>query len=65
MPARAEHADADAAQPPGLPPVDAESPSPFASDPALKAPAHLRPSTAFKPATSARRVLLLFSGPFD
>eukprot|EP00965_Chrysotila_dentata_P150849 4984715-Pleurochrysis_carterae.AAC.1 len=41
--ARAEHADADAAQPPGLPSIDTEPtpPSHFASDPALAAPAHL------------------------
>eukprot|EP00965_Chrysotila_dentata_P119290 3943616-Pleurochrysis_carterae.AAC.1 len=64
-PARAEHVDADAAQPPGLPSVETEAPSPFTADPALSTPAHLRPSTTVKPALFARRVLLLFSGPFD
>eukprot|EP00965_Chrysotila_dentata_P219401 6191121-Pleurochrysis_carterae.AAC.1 len=66
-PTRAEHVDADADQPPDLPNTETEllSPSRYASDPAMAAPAHLRQSTVTKPAKSSRRVLLLFSWPFE
>eukprot|EP00965_Chrysotila_dentata_P166700 5504811-Pleurochrysis_carterae.AAC.1 len=50
-------ADADAEQPPGLPP-----PSHIAFDPALPAPKHLNAAPKLPPAASSRRALLLFSG---